>query len=48
MRPPEAGKTEALLRGLLYIPVRFEAARLAVELRHAWARAGGTFPGSAG
>jgi len=43
MRGPETGKTEALLRSLLYIPIGFEAARLAGELRQMWARKGKTF-----
>jgi len=36
MRAAEAAKTEALLRSLVYLPVEFEAARLAGELRQAW------------
>jgi predicted nucleic acid-binding protein len=43
MRAPESAKTEALLRGLLYIPIGFEAAKLAGELRQAWARKGKGF-----
>jgi hypothetical protein len=43
LRGPETGKTEALLRGLLYIPIGFEAARLAGELRQVWARKGKSF-----
>jgi len=43
LREPEASKTEALLRGLLYIPIGYEASRLAGELRQFWARKGKTF-----
>ena len=43
MQGPETARTEALLQGLLYIPIDFEAARLAGELRETWARKGKTF-----
>ena len=43
MRAPETGETEALLRSLLYIPIDFEAARLAGELRRTWARKGKSY-----
>jgi predicted nucleic acid-binding protein len=43
MQGPETAKTQALLQGLLYIPIDFEAARLAGELRQMWARKGKTF-----
>jgi predicted nucleic acid-binding protein len=40
MRTAETGKTEALLKSLVYIPIEFEAARLAGELRQSCARKG--------
>jgi predicted nucleic acid-binding protein len=42
MREPEAQKTEALLRSLEYLPVSFEAARLAGHLKQQWAGKGKT------
>jgi predicted nucleic acid-binding protein len=43
MRSPEEQKTEALLRQLTYIPICWEAAKLAGELKREWARKGHTF-----
>ena len=40
MRTTEAAKTEALLRQLVYLPVRWETARLAGQLKRDWARQG--------
>lgn len=40
LRPPEAPQTEALLRQLAWIPIRWEAARLAGQLKQDWARKG--------
>ena len=42
LRPPEARKTEALLKQLAYIPIRWEAAKLAGELKREWAQRGHT------
>jgi predicted nucleic acid-binding protein len=43
MRAPEKEKTEALLKGLEFIPLSFEASRLAGHLRQEWSRKGKTF-----
>jgi predicted nucleic acid-binding protein len=43
MRAVESGKTERLLRSLAYIPISFDAARLAGELRQNWLRKGKIF-----
>lgn len=40
LRPAEAPHTEALLRQLTWIPIRWEAARLAGQLKQDWARKG--------
>ncbi len=40
MRAPEAEKTDALLRQLAYVPIRWEAAKLAGDLRREWSRKG--------
>lgn len=42
LRAPETQKTETLLRQLAYLPIRWEAARLAGELKRDWARQGMT------
>ncbi len=42
LREWEAQKTEALLRQLLYIPIRWEAAKLAGNLKREWSRKGAT------
>lgn len=42
LRAPEAQKTEALLRQLAYVPIRWEAAKLAGDLKREWARKGQT------
>ncbi len=42
MRAPEARKTETLLRQLAYVPIRWEAAKLAGDLKREWARKGKT------
>jgi predicted nucleic acid-binding protein len=42
LRAPEAQKTEALLRQLAYVPIRWEAAKLAGDLKREWARQGQT------
>jgi predicted nucleic acid-binding protein len=42
LRAPESPKTEALLRQLRYVPIRWEAAKLAGDLRREWARKGQT------
>lgn len=42
MREPETQKTEALLRGLEFVPLSFEAARLAGHLKQQWAGKGKT------
>ena len=42
LRAKEAAKTELLLRHLAYIPIRWEAARLAGELKREWVRRGQT------
>lgn len=42
LRAGEAGKTEALLRELTYVPIRWEAAQLAGVLKREWARKGRT------
>lgn len=43
MREPETQRTEALLRSLEYVPISWEASRLAGYLRQEWARKGKTF-----
>jgi predicted nucleic acid-binding protein len=43
MREPETAKTEALLKSLDYVPISWEASKLAGELRQEWARKGKTF-----
>jgi predicted nucleic acid-binding protein len=40
LRAPEAQKTETLLRQLAYVPIRWEAAKLAGDLKREWARHG--------
>lgn len=40
MRTAEAVKTEALLRQLVYLPIRWDAAQLAGQLKRDWARKG--------
>jgi predicted nucleic acid-binding protein len=42
LRAPEAGKAETLLRLLAYVPIRWEAAKLAGDLKREWARKGHT------
>jgi predicted nucleic acid-binding protein len=42
MRALESAKTERLLRSLVYIPISFDAARMAGELRQCWLRKGRT------
>jgi predicted nucleic acid-binding protein len=42
LRAPEAAKTETLLRQLAYVPIRWEAAKLAGDLKREWARRGHT------
>jgi predicted nucleic acid-binding protein len=42
LRAPEAQKTDSLLRQLAYIPIRWEAAKLAGDLKREWARQGHT------
>jgi predicted nucleic acid-binding protein len=42
LRAPEAQKTEALLRQLAYVPIRWEAAKLAGDLKRKWLRQGHT------
>jgi predicted nucleic acid-binding protein len=42
LRAPEAQKTETLLRQLAYVPIRWEAAKLAGDLKRDWARQGKT------
>lgn len=42
LRAAEAEKTGTLLRQLAYIPIRWEAAKLAGELKREWARKGQT------
>lgn len=42
MRAPETQKTEALLRSLEYVPIRWEASRLAGHLKQEWAGKGRT------
>ena len=42
LRAPEAQKTEALLRQLAYVPIRWEAAKLAGDLKRDWMRQGKT------
>lgn len=42
LRVSETAKTERLLRELEYIPIRWEAARLAGDLKREWARKGQT------
>jgi predicted nucleic acid-binding protein len=42
LRAPEAEKTETLLRQLAYVPIRWEAAKLAGVLKRDWARQGKT------
>jgi predicted nucleic acid-binding protein len=43
MRAQEKEKTEALLKGLEFVPLSFEASRLAGHLRQEWSRKGKTF-----
>ncbi len=43
LRTPEAKKTEALLRSLEYVPIHWDAAKLAGELREQWRHKGQTF-----
>lgn len=43
MRVPETQKTEALLRNLEFVPISWEASRLAGHLRQEWSRKGKTF-----
>ncbi len=42
LRPGEAAKTESLLRELLYVPIKWEAAQLAGDLKRTWAQQGKT------
>jgi hypothetical protein len=42
LRAQEARKTEMLLRQLAYVPIRWKAAKLAGDLKRAWARKGKT------
>ena len=42
LRGPEAQKTETLLRQLTYVPINWEAAKLAGDLKREWARKGKT------
>jgi tRNA(fMet)-specific endonuclease VapC len=42
LRAPEARRTETLLRQLAYIPIAWDAAKLAGELKREWARKGQT------
>jgi len=42
LRTPEAAKAETLLRQLAYVPIRWEAAKLAGDLKREWARKGYT------
>jgi predicted nucleic acid-binding protein len=42
LRARETEKTEALLRQLAYVPIRWEAAKLAGDLKREWARKGKT------
>lgn len=42
LRALEAQKTETLLRQLAYVPIRWEAAKLAGDLKRDWARKGKT------
>ncbi|HZQ52332.1 MAG TPA: PIN domain-containing protein [Bryobacteraceae bacterium] len=42
LRVEEVAKTEALLRQLVYVPIKWEAARLAGDLKRIWARKGKT------
>ena len=42
LRSPEARRTEALLRNLIYAPITWESAKLAGELKRDWARKGHT------
>ena len=42
LRTSEAQKTEALLRQLAYVPIRWEAAKLAGDLKRDWVRKGQT------
>jgi predicted nucleic acid-binding protein len=42
LRAPEAQKTETLLRLFAYVPIRWEAAKLAGDLKREWARQGKT------
>ncbi|MFZ0589146.1 MAG: type II toxin-antitoxin system VapC family toxin [Bryobacteraceae bacterium] len=42
LREWEAQKTETLLRQLAYIPIRWEAAKLAGNLKREWSRKGAT------
>jgi len=40
LRAPEAKKTEAFLRQMQYVPIRWEAAKLAGDLKREWAHKG--------
>lgn len=42
LRAQEAHKTEAVLRELVYVPIRWETAKLAGDLKRDWARKGQT------
>jgi predicted nucleic acid-binding protein len=42
MRAPEKDKTEALLRNLEYVPVSWEASRLAGHMKQEWTSKGKT------
>ena len=42
LRAVETRKTETLLRELAYVPIRWEAAKLAGDLKREWARQGHT------
>jgi predicted nucleic acid-binding protein len=42
LRAAQAQETENLLRQLVYVPIRWEAAKLAGDLRRDWARKGQT------
>jgi predicted nucleic acid-binding protein len=42
LRASEARETETLLRQLAYVPIRWEAAKLAGDLKREWARQGHT------
>lgn len=42
IRPNEEARTDAFLRTLVYLPITWEIARLAGELKNLWARKGRT------